>query len=329
MSNFLFCSFHLALDDGVNPIIFAFYREWFGSFMMILLALIAIFQYKHSYFIPEIWWTRLFLMGLFSFGNVVGSVYAIDYLGANPVAMMQPGIPVFTMLLSLIFGMEQISVFKVLGIFSAVGGAFCLVLGSVGGNLKYLVEPKEEGQNHSLLGYFILFGQVLSMASLLVAQKPILKEYHSTLVTFYYYTIGSVLTTFVCICDPKLDGEQWKLSENYLPWLALLYAAIFATFLNYNLYSWTGTVTSPAIISVYSTAQPVGTAILSYLMIPGTHINYLEYIGAVLVVAGLLCTVLAKKWEDTNTKVYKRKHSGQKDSEAIREQLVWNQAHID
>ena len=72
----------LALDQyHVNPIIFAFYREWFGSCMMILLALIAVYKYGHSFFIDSSWWIRLFFMGAFSFGNVVGSVYAIKFLG--------------------------------------------------------------------------------------------------------------------------------------------------------------------------------------------------------------------------------------------------------
>lgn len=246
--------------------------------------------------------------------------------GPNPVAMMQPGIPVFTMLLSLLFGMEQISLFKILGIFSAVAGAFSLVMGSKlgeDGDLSNLFHSGDDDEgNQDLIGYFILFGQVLSMASLLVAQKPILKEYHSTLVTFYYYAIGSLLTTLVCICDPKLTSVDWQLSDSYVPWLCLLYAAVFATFINYNLYSWTGTVTTPAVISVYSTAQPIGTAILSYIIIPNTTLTYLEYIGAVLVIAGLLCTVYARKWEEEKDKKVKRKNSGQSDSEEIREKLV-------
>ena len=95
------------------------------------------------------------------------------------------------------------------------------------------------------------------MASVLVAQKSVLAVYDSTVVTTWYYSIGSCMTLVICLAK-KIDASAYQLSTDLEPWLALAYAAILGTFFNYNAYSWAGTVVAPGVISIYSTLQVGG-----------------------------------------------------------------------
>ncbi len=54
---------------------------------------------------------------------------------------------------------------------------------------------------------------------------------------------------------------------------------------------WAGKKTSPAVITVYSTVQPVGTTVLSFIAF-GTLITVPEVVGGFLVACGLILTGL-------------------------------------
>ena len=95
-------------------------------------------------------------------------------------------------------------------------------------------------------------------------------------------------TRFVA-SDFYFDGEV-------LPWLALTYATLFATLYAYNAYSWAGKRVSPAITTVYNTLQPVGTSLLSFIIM-GTVVNIAEVLGGILVMGGLIVTVYGRHTE--------------------------------
>ena len=81
------------------------------------------------------------------------------------------------------------------------------------------------------------------------------------------------------------------------------YAAAFGTAFNYNAYSWAGTIIAPGVISIYSTLQPIGTAVLSFMFL-GAKTTLGEILGGVLVIVGLIITVAAR---DIESKLAKKK----------------------
>lgn len=74
------------------------------------------------------------------------------------------------------------------------------------------------------------------------------------------------------------------------------YAAVLGTAFNYNAYSYAGTVVAPGVISIYSTLQPLGTAILSFMFFHSKATTG-EILGGVLVVLGLIITVVGREQE--------------------------------
>lgn len=225
---------------------------------------------------------------------------ALTLITPTNFSVLQPSIPVFTMLLSVLFRMERLTPLKALGLLAAVAGAVVVEVVHPAGISGQEGGESEGGDGSSsradfISGNVIVLLQCLSMASLLVFQKTALTHYHPTVVTAWYYSIGSVLTLIICVSQ-SLPSSAYALSTSPAPWLALAYAALLGTAFNYNAYSWAGTVVAPGIISIYSTLQPVGTALLSVLFLHAT-ITGGEMGGGVLVILGLVGTVWGRAME--------------------------------
>jgi hypothetical protein len=141
------------------------------------------------------------------------------------------------------------------------------------------------------LGTAIVAVQVFAMANIVVFQKTLVMKFDPSLVTFIYYSIGTAITVLVCLLRYSHFTAKALIFEGHaLPWLGLIYAAIFATIFAYNAYAWAGRALLPSITTVYCTLQPVGTAMLSFLLL-GLTPEVAELTGGAVVVLGLLVTV--------------------------------------
>ena len=75
-----------------------------------------------------------------------------------------------------------------------------------------------------------------------------------------------------------------------------MYASIFATAFAYNTYSFVSKTLSPSVVTIYSTLQPVGTAVLSVVLF-GKVIGLSEAVGGIIVALGLAVTVIGRRRE--------------------------------
>jgi len=291
--------------EGANPFVFAAYREVLSTVLMYCLCRSR--GYSLSSIqpgdMPRIFWT-----GFFSFINVVGALVALDFISADRFAILQPTIPVWATLLSICCKIEPIRLMKMGAIFLAVIGAVVVELGPEDLNEKS--DPLNES-----VGTIVTIAQCMSTAIVLILSKPLTKKYPPTLVTCAYYTVGSSFTMMVIL------AMSWTLTWDKLffegesgAWLSVAYATIVATFYAYNAWSIVVKYLSPSIATVYCTAQPLGTAVLSIFVfgeLPGLS----EYIGGVLVVAGLFVSVAAEGKEIDEAKHESGRSETQKQEE--------------
>jgi uncharacterized membrane protein len=158
-------------------------------------------------------------------------------------------------------------------------------------------ESSSDAESNVTVGTLLVLLQCSAMASIIVFQRPLLRKYQPSLLTFIYYSIGSLITVLLCICwEFRFSLDMFYFQGMYLPWVALAYAAIFATLINYNMYSYVGKVLSPSIITIYSTVQPISTAILSLLFLDSV-VTLSEVVGGALVILGLVLTVYGRHRE--------------------------------
>jgi len=226
---------------------------------------------------------RFFFIGLCSFINVVGTVFAIKLIPPAEYAVFQTTIPCISTSISMFVGLESFCYKKSSGIILAVIGASFIEMSKV----SKVNSSSFENRN---LGLFLVLAQCCGMACLIVFQKPLLAKYKPSLVTLVYYSIGTLITIVICV----IFASRFSLSSFYfdslwMPWFGLGYASVFATFFAYNFYSWAGKRLHPSVTTVYCTLQPVGTGLLSFLVF-GSIPSVPQVFGCCLVAAGLFIT---------------------------------------
>jgi len=274
----------LALGNGANPLVFAFYREITASICMCIYVYFLHIEFR--IYKEDI--CRYVFLGFCSFVNVVGSVFALDYISPTKYALFQPTIPCIATLLSITLRLEKITILKLLGIALAFAGAVIVTLWDPDGNLN-------ANDSNPTLGLILVICQVTCMASLIVFQKPLLSKYEPVLLTFAYYSIGSLFTcVMMLIWIPWLTAPDMYFNHKLWPWLTLIYAVLFPTFFAYNAYSWAGKRLIPSVTTVYSTLQPVGTGILSYVVLD-QQITVGYIVGGIVVIIGLFVTVYGER----------------------------------
>jgi len=264
----------IALKAGCSPFVFALYREIIASTLIFGMAVptdgLLLPRKNHA--------LRFILMGICSFVNVVGSVVALSLVSAPNVALLQPSIPVFAMGISRLLRYEWLTLWKSLGLALSVAGSTLVVVFST----------EESGSSKdAVTGNIVLVFQCAAMAMLLVLQKDVNKIYPHKTITFWFYSIGTVLSGIAAAVAVKhaaaLDVKAREI------WIALGYASVFATMFNYIAMTWTNKYVEASVVSAFMTLQPVATVILSAVFL-SYHVEVPQIVAGVVVIGGLLVT---------------------------------------
>jgi len=290
-----FSGFHvvaaLVLVSDVDPLGFALWREFMACCFMLA---VAMGTYRSNQDLQSIRcpqrrdWLVFIIIGCCSCCNVVGSLFALSLLRPTQFAVMQPLQPI----IAFVFNSRQeiLTWQRGLGVLLAVAGAVSV-------QLPHLLNSTndEEGGGDVTLGFVIASVQVMSMATLVSLQKPLLQIdcYESATFTLIYYFIGA-LFTLVFVARQEMEpgvGSQlspWSLSVSV--WLGVTYAAIFATTLPFNFFSFAGKHLPASTITLYVALQPLLTAVLSVVVLDA-KVTFEDLVGALLVVVGLALTL--------------------------------------
>lgn len=223
----------------------------------------------------------LALLGLLGvFLNQVLFIVGLDHTTATNAAILMPSIPVFAIAVGALLRVERIGSPHLMGVALTVVG--CLAL---------LDPTRFTVARETAIGNLLILLNCLSYAMFLVLQRPILQRlpWRTVIAWSFVFGTGAILA-FGGSRLAALDPATVPVPD----WLGLGFVVLFPTFLGYSLSTWAVRRSSPSLVAIYTTVQPLVAAIaaVAYLR---EAIGLPELIGFVFISAGVVVAGRARR----------------------------------
>ena len=218
----------------------------------------------------------IFLLGFF--GVIVyhlGLNYGEQLVSPGAASLIIATIPIFVVILAILFLKERIGIVKIIGIILGLSG---VVIISIWGRENTTLDFR-----YLLAAFAILMAAIMGSVYT-IAGKKLLTRYNALSLTVYAMLLGSIgLLPFV-LFSSNLFQQISNMSLTV--WGAVIFLGLFSTVIGYIIWYIALEIKAASDISVYLYAIPVLSTIISYFLFED-QITYFFIIGGILVILGL------------------------------------------
>lgn len=222
--------------------------------------------------------TILLLAAVGIFLNQVAVVYAVKQAGAANVGMLMASAPILAALLARRLGHERIGSRHVIGIAVAATGALLVLYGGggVGGA--------------PLVGWLLGLVTAATWASYSVLLRPLMARYSAERLSAAVLLAGSAMIVPVSL--PQLAGQDWGTPDG-AAWLALAYSLVFSLLVTNVLWFDGIHRVGAARATLFLYLEPFCVALIAMAVL-GEHVSPAEWVGGVVILAGVLLARAAR-----------------------------------
>ncbi|KQK15945.1 WAT1-related protein At5g64700 [Brachypodium distachyon] len=303
----------VALDQGMNPFVFVFYRHTTAA--LVLIPATFILERRKTKPVTLKIAGKMFIHALYGV-TAVGVLFnlGLNYASATSSSALYNVQPVVTFILAVIFGMESMKLKKLHGNVKVAGIIFCIAGVTV---LAFYEGPMFKSFNHhrfvqhgstsssssgaetnsKKLWVFGIFLMTLSniLAGLwTVLQGPLIEDTSKLMNTTLQISCASV-QAFVVAVAAERDFSKWKLGWN-ISLAAVIYSGVIVTALSYYMQMWTISKRGPVFLAMSMPLTLIFTIVISSFVL-GDAVSLGSIISGILLIGGLYNVLWGKSME--------------------------------
>ena len=260
-----------AVLDKLDPYTLLVLR--FGIGALFLLVLLVLKRYPLN--IPLKYIPHLIVLGILGvFIHQVIQATALLTINASAAGWIISFSPVFTVILSVFFLHEKMTLIKASGIIVAIIGVLLVTTSSNQHSLQLPVN----------IGYLLMILSTLNWAIYSVLLKKLDIQLPSLVVTFYMCLIGFTLTTPFLV-----RNKGWEIMPflTSVEWAHLLFLGVFVSGVAYWYWAKALEVLEASQVSLFLYLEPVATLITAVLLLREKIIP-VSILGGVIIIVGVI-----------------------------------------
>ena len=186
--------------------------------------------------------------------------------------LISTSIPAFALIMSMLFGYDQLSLRRAIGVLLAASG------------VVYLVDPlRADISSQTTLGNLLMITSSFLYGAYIVLSKDLLERYGALNVITWIFFVGSVLAAPVGFYS--LSGENFEVI-GWGIWLIVVFIILLPTVGAYYLNGWALTKVAPSVVAVYIYFQPLIAFGLAPILL-GESWGWRAVIASILIFSGV------------------------------------------
>ncbi|GMG73262.1 MULTISPECIES: DMT family transporter [Priestia] len=260
-----------AVLDKLDPYTLLVLRFGIGALFLLLLLVLK----RYPLNIPLKYIPHLFVLGILGvFIHQVIQATALLTINASAAGWIISFSPVFTVILSVFFLHEKMTLIKASGIIVAIIGVLLVTTSSNQHSFQLPIN----------IGYLLMILSTLNWAIYSVLLKKLDIQLPSLVVTFYMCLIGFTLTTPFLV-----RNKGWEIMPflTSVEWAHLLFLGVFVSGVAYWYWAKALEVLEASQVSLFLYLEPVATLITAVLLLREKIIP-VSILGGVIIIVGVI-----------------------------------------
>ncbi|TVU25954.1 hypothetical protein EJB05_28477 [Eragrostis curvula] len=300
-----------ALDQGMNPFVFTFYRQ--AAAALVLLPIALVFQRKNASSLSPRILLKMFFCALIGFTGSLGMCnLGITFTSATVATAATNSVPVFTFCFALLFRLEVMKLRSRSGIAKLAGIGLCLagvliIAFYLGPGLRpvnhHHAVAHASSPSHSpsrstwIKGTFLMVLFSMTWSAWMLMQARLVDEYPNKMLVTVIECVFSVLQLFIIAVIAERDFSKWKLELN-VTLLAIVYNGFVVTGISYYLQAWCMEMKGPVFLAMWTPLSFSLSTFCSWFFL-GEIVHVGSIVGGALLVGGLYSVLWGKSKEPT------------------------------